>query len=316
MKKTALIFGGPSGEHEVSINSAENIAANLVSTRYDVHKIYIHKNGKWQFFPNDELVDLPGAIAYLAAANFDIAIIAVHGEFGEDGQLQAILDNIRLPYVGSGMTASAVSMDKNISNILYEKAGLAVPGYDVFGKADVQYASLPIVIKPVRGGSSVGTTVVRDKKMLECAINEAFEHDSKIIAQEYIAGREFTCGVIEKENGENFALPPTEIIPQVNIFFDYKAKYSTGGSKEVTPPDLPQENIKELQDLAIKAHVLLGCRGISRSDFIFGNDKWYILETNTLPGMTRTSLVPQEAKAAGIELPQLMDILIQSALNK
>jgi len=316
MKKIALIFGGPSGEHEVSVNSAENIAGNLDLSKYEVHKIFVSKDKKFQFLPDDKKLVLPETIPKIYSLEFNVAIIAIHGEFGEDGQLQAILDSIDLPYVGSDMTASAAAMDKNISNILFEKADLNVPSYIVFSNKEISDLRYPIVIKPVRGGSSVGTVILKDQAGLSKALEEGFRYDDRLMAQEYVFGRELTCGVLENEKGESFALPPTEIIPQKEPFFNYSAKYTPGGSREITPPDLPDQQIEELQGLALKAHNILGCKGISRSDFILSGNKWYILETNTIPGMTKTSLIPQEANAAGINMSKLTDILIQSALNK
>jgi len=220
--------------------------------------------------------------------------------------------------VGSGVVSSAMAMDKEISNILYETNGLRVPRYVVIdgnSKKKDPDIDFPIVVKPVNGGSSVGVSIVRSKKELTKAVSHARKEDDRVMLQEYIKGGEFSCGVLEGRNGEPFALPPTEIIPQTSSFFDYRAKYKVGGSLEITPARLPGAKIKKLQDLALKAHKILGCRGMSRSDFMFKGSKFYILETNTIPGMTETSLLPQAAKAAGIEFPAFLDLMIYVGLR-
>ena len=320
MRKILLIYGGPSGEHEVSLKSADIISRNLDVSKYDVYKVLIHKDETWQFLPDDKKLDLGQAISHISAEHFDAAaFIAVHGLFGEDGRLQALLEGIHLPYTGSSSSVSAIAMDKSASNLVYASAGLMVSSFVTLNITDKLYKietlKFPVIVKPLRGGSSIGLSKVENKDGIKSALDEGFKHDENVIIQEFVKGREITCGVLEDQNGMPFALPPTEIISAEGGLFDYKAKYVSGASKEITPPGLAADKIKEVQDLAVRAHRVLGCSGISRSDFILKDDSWYILETNTIPGMTETSLIPQEAKAAGISPSELLDIVIASALR-
>jgi len=252
---------------------------------------------------------------HLKQRNFDIVFIAMHGAFGEDGRMQALLEWVGLPYTGSRVASSAMAINKEIANTLYSANGMRVPHFSVVDKNIKKYPiSLPVVIKPVNGGSSVGVSVVKTKKELTGAITNALREDDRAMMQEYIQGREFTCGVLEDKNGKPFVLPPTEILPKSSSFFDYKAKYKVGGSLEITPAHLPKAQTKELQKLALRAHRILGCSGMSRSDFILKGKTFFILETNTIPGMTQTSLLPQAAKAAGIDFPALLDLIINAGL--
>jgi D-alanine-D-alanine ligase len=313
--KILLIYGGPSSEHEVSLKSGKMVAAHLDRTKYLVDQVLITKKGLWKFTPKQTL-KLESALKYIGDRKYDVAFIVLHGFFGEDGKIQSVLESIRLPFTGSDMVSSAMAMDKSHSNKVFSRNGLLVPKFQVIDSAGYKLKPTikvkpPFVVKPVDGGSSVGTSIVHHKRHADSALKKSFKIADEAMVQEYIAGREFTCGVIEK-NGKPFSLVPTEIIPK-SSFFDFKAKYAIGGSSEITPPNLPPDKIKEIQSLALKAHLALGCRGMSRSDFILKGSKLYILETNTIPGMTATSLLPQGAKAAGISFPELLDLIIQSA---
>ena len=249
---------------------------------------------------------------------FDFVFIAMHGVFGEDGRIQALLEWINVPYSGSGVLSSAMAMDKGISNDLYRAVGMNVPHYVVFNRNDRKGKynfEIPAVIKPVDGGSSVGVSIAKSKQEFNKALKKAFKENERLMVQQFIKGREFTCGVLEDRKGRAFALPPTEIIPKSSKFFDYKAKYSVGGSQEITPAHLPKMMTKKMQAMALKAHQVLGCRGMSRSDFILKGSTFYILETNTIPGMTQTSLLPQAAKAAGISFSEMLDLIISAGLR-
>lgn len=321
MKRILLIYGGPSGEHEVSLKSADMVNQNLDAAKYDVRKVLIHKDETWQFLPDDKKLRLGEAISHISAEHFDAtAFITVHGSFGEDGRLQAILDSIHVPYTCSDTTASAIAMDKSVSNLIYSATGLPIAPFITLNKNkpeidNIETLKFPVIVKPVRSGSSLGLSKVENKSDMDCALEEGFKYDDNVMVQEFIIGREITCGVLDDENGESFALPPTEIIPAEGKLFDYEAKYVPGASQEITPPNLSADKVKAVQDLAVRAHKALGCSGISRSDFILDGDLWYILETNTIPGMTETSLIPQAAKAAGIGPSELLDMLINSALR-
>ncbi|HEX4103943.1 MAG TPA: D-alanine--D-alanine ligase [Candidatus Paceibacterota bacterium] len=317
--KILVLAGGPSSEHEVSLRTAQMVLKNLDPQKYRASLAVIKKDKKWHFHPGGKPMHIGDAMKRLNPSRFDFVFIAMHGPFGEDGRMQAILEWAGLPYAGSGVVSSAMAMDKGVSNILYKTNGLRVPRYVVLRRgANVKglKIALPVVVKPVNGGSSVGVSIVKAKKELGKALNVAFKEGDRVMLQGYIKGRELTCGVLEDEEGTPFALPPTEIIPKTSSFFDYRAKYKVGGSLEITPARLAEPKLKELQQLALKAHTTLGCRGMSRSDFILRGNKFYILETNTIPGMTETSLLPQAAKVAGIDFPSLLDLMIAGELRK
>lgn len=313
-----VLCGGPSSEHEVSLNTGAMVFKNIDRKQYAPQLAVIQKDGKWKF-GNEKVLDIGAALARIRS-RFDFVFIAMHGAFGEDGRIQALLEWVGVPYGGSGVASSAMAMDKNVSNILYAANGLRVPRYAVLhknimkGKLNLP-VPLPFVVKPRNGGSSVGVSIVTEKAAIKKALAAAFREETEAMVQEYIKGREFTCGVVEGKSGRPFALPPTEIVPRVSGFFDYKAKYEPGGSDEITPPKLPKSKIKELQRMALVAHEALGCRGMSRSDFIMRGSTFYILETNTIPGMTQTSLLPQAARVAGISFSELLHLIIQAGLR-
>lgn len=301
--RIAVLLGGPSAEYEVSLKTGKMVAENLDPERYTAQTILISKRGKW-----------PISLATLKD-NFDLAFIAMHGEYGEDGTIQAVLEHAKIPFTGSGSHASKLGMDKAASARVFAKAGLAVPqGWRIKNRA-VRFGKYPIVIKPADLGSSVGVSIVKTVNELLLAIELAFKHSKSVLAQQFIAGREFTCGVLEID-AKLRALPPTEIIPKASSFFDFAAKYTAGASQEITPPNLPPAKIKRLQQIALKAHKALGCRGFSRTDIIMDKTgKMFVLEINTIPGMTSTSLLPQQAAAAGISFPELLDIIVRGAMR-
>lgn len=288
-------MGGPSAEHEVSLKTGKMIIAHLDKSKYRAKAVVVNKNGKW-----------PITLATLKK-NFDLAFIAMHGEYGEDGTVQALLEKKHIAFTGSGSKASALGMSKQLSMIAFQKAGLCVPGAP---------QQLPLVVKPADRGSSVGVSIVRELPALPAAIARALYASPNILVQEFIAGRELTCGVLAIRGIET-PLPPTEIIPVDAPFFDFNAKYKTGGSREITPPDLPAATIAAVQRVALIAHRAIKAQDMSRTDMIITPDEKIItLEINTIPGMTATSLLPQAAKAAGISFRQLLDCIIESALQR
>jgi len=257
----------------------------------------------------------------------EVVFIAIHGRYGEDGIVQGFLELAGVPYTGSDVLASALAMDKLKSYELFGFHGLKVPRYIHFSHTQwkkekiankiKEQLEFPCVVKPSNCGSSVGITIVREIEDLEKAIGLASSYSANILAQEYIFGSEVTCAVLDEGGDkEPIALPPTQIIPQESEFFDYHAKYTAGATEEITPPRLPAEIIQNIQAIALKAHRIIGCSGMSRTDMIVGDDDIYVLETNTIPGMTETSLYPQAAAAVGISFPELLDKIIQAALNR
>jgi len=308
MKKLrlALLAGGKSGEREVSLKGAAEVAKALNPQKYEVKRY-------------DPATDL----AKLAADSdsLDVAFILLHGPFGEDGTVQGLLDLLSIPYQGSGVLGSAVAMDKNLAKILYRNAGLKIPEWYMAAKEDIDNPSkvlghlgLPMVIKPASQGSSLGMTIARSEEDIARGLQKAFAIDTEVMAEEFISGREITGGVIG--NAELTALPLVEIIPGEEYeFFDYEAKYQPGATKEICPANLEEPLTIRAQNYALTAHRALQLRGYSRTDMIISNDDIYVLETNTIPGMTPTSLLPQAAAAAGLDFSALLDRLIELALE-
>ncbi len=308
-KKTrvTVLMGGPSSEHEVSLATGKMVIKHLDRDKYDILPIVVTKEGKWPI-KIKELKD-----------GCDVVFIAMHGEYGEDGRLQSLLEKFRIPYTGSDSRASKLAMDKKKSATVLIKKGLSCPAFSTLTKKTIKagwpiaHFRLPLVVKPNDRGSSVGTHVIKTLGQLAPAISNAFCFSNNVMVQDFIRGRELTCGVLEIK-GKSTALPPTEIIPKQGKFFDYQSKYVAGASKEITPPKLPKEIIEKIQKTALKAHRSLKCSSYSRTDMILDdNGHLHILEVNTLPGLTRTSLIPQAAKKAGIDFSQLLDIIVNNA---
>lgn len=308
MKKLrlALLAGGKSGEREVSLKGAAEVAKALDPNKYDVKR----------YDPATDLAKLA-----TEAGSLDVAFILLHGPFGEDGTVQGFLDLLAIPYQGSGVLGSAIAMDKNLSKILYRNAGLKVPEWYMAAREDIAnpgkitgQLGLPLVIKPACQGSSLGMSIARSEDAIAEGLKKAFAIDRQVMVEEFITGREITCGVLG--NDELTALPLVEIIPGENYeFFDYEAKYQPGASKEICPADLEAAITTRAQNNALAAHRALQLRGYSRTDMIVSGDDIYVLETNTIPGMTPTSLLPQGAAAAGLDFPALLDRLIELALQ-
>ncbi len=255
------------------------------------------------------------------AKDIDVALIILHGRLGEDGTIQGFLELLGIPYHGSRVLGSAVAMNKILSKRLYAEAGLPVSPYVVLDQLDprgqqevLDHLGLPAVIKPEHEGSSIGLSVVREPAELEPALQKAFQYDRRCLVEKYIAGTEITAGVLGNDTLE--ALPLVEIIPGDGYhFFDYEAKYTPGATNEICPARLSRELTEKAQAYARRAHQALCCRGYSRTDMIVSDGEIYLLETNTIPGMTQTSLFPQAAAAAGISFSSLLDRLIEFALE-
>jgi len=244
----------------------------------------------------------------------DIVFLGLHGETGENGKLQALFDVMGIKYTGSGYLGSALAMNKKIAKRLFSEAGIETPKGAVITKGQAGRApdlALPAIVKPVSGGSSIGVVKAQTREELENAVAEALKNDGEVIVEEFIEGREFSCGIL----GEK-ALPLIEIIPR-DGFYDYEHKYQAGLTKEVCPAELDEKTAKKIQSLALAAHRALGLSVYSRVDFILGHGGGiYCLEANTLPGMTPTSLLPQEANAVGISYEQLCGEIIRLSLKE
>lgn len=320
--KILILSGGRGDERAISLKSGKMIASVMDRKSFSVIEAELTDSLDFIFHPSKKRFSFLEGLRQLQKRRIDCVFPALHGEFGEDGKLQTILELLEIRFVGSGSVASCIAMDKGVSQALFFEAGFHVPATIVMNGVD-DMTSLKkflrkgkkYVVKPLNGGSSVGVLISDRIPLIEKHLRTELKKHRPAVVQEYLHGREFTCGVLEKGNHIPFALVPTEIRPK-SAFFDYTAKYSVGGSEEITPPRLPAARIKELKELAIRAHRLFGCRGMSRSDFILAKGRLYILEINTLPGMTETSLLPQGTSAYGINFSQLLTLLIQQALRK
>ena len=304
--KIALLSGGISSEREVSLNSGQQVYEALDKTRYDIVRY-------------DPQTDLPDLVAN--AGQIDAALVILHGPFGEDGTIQGLLDLLDIPYQGAGVLGSAVAMNKLMAKRLYEQAGLKIPPYCIVRRGPmpelggcIQHLELPIVVKPVEGGSSIGMSIAHSEEELRDAVEEAFSYDKLVLLEKFLEGTEVTGGVIGNDDPE--ALPLIEIVPgKEHAFFNYKAKYTAGETEEICPARISDVHTDMAQACAIRAHEALFCRGYSRTDMIIHQDEIYVLETNTIPGMTATSLFPQAAAKAGMDFTRLLDRLIALSLE-
>ena len=299
------------------------IIQNLSRDKYNVTSAILQKNGLWSMPPRKKRLSPGGALQRIQQRRYDAAFLALHGTFGEDGHMQAMLETIKLLYTGSKLLSSAMAFDKTIANAQFQLHGLHIPASrevrSLQGARKLQswarQLQWRLVVKPVCGGSSVGTILVRQRKEFFPAVTKAMRFDSRVLVQELIVGKEVTCAVLEK-HGQPHALPVTEIIPRQAQFFDYRAKYTPHASEEITPARLSKRQTRIVQQAALTAHKALQCSGLSRSDFLLCGTKCYILEINTLSGMTATSLVPQAAEAGGISFSQLLDLILEAAWSK
>lgn len=301
----ALLAGGWSGERDVSIKSGDTVYKALDKDRYNVTR----------YDPRDDL-----EILIKARKDIDLALILLHGKFGEDGTIQGFLDTLGIPFVGSGVLPSAIAFNKKMAKDIFKKAGLKVIQDEMLYKGKgfsvdhiMDNIGPSTVVKPVSEGSSLGVSICHTREELIEGIEKAFLHSQEVMVESYIQGREVTCGVIGGKELE--ALPIVEIVPeQGHEFFDYQAKYTPGATREICPAIIPMSLKQKAEDCAKKAHRALKCRTWSRTDMIIKGKDIYILEINTIPGMTDNSLVPLAARAAGMSLSQLLDRMIELSL--
>lgn len=303
--KVAVLAGGKSGEREVSITSGEGASNALKEAGFNVTVLDPAEK--------DDLVTLING-------DFDVAFLVLHGKYGEDGTMQGMLELLDIPYTGSGVWSSALAMDKVKSKTYYEKAGLDTPGSVVIEQGtegdtqNILEKFGKVCVKPSQDGSARGVYIVDTVEDFDAAIASIHDSGQDVLVEQYIPGTELTVAVLG--NDDAFALPVIHIVPK-NEFYDYEAKYAPGGSQHICPAPLPDEITAKVQDQAVRAHKALECSGVSRSDFILDNNgKTWILETNTLPGMTATSLLPDAAKAGGISFPELCQKLVEYALER
>lgn len=350
MIQVYLLFGGKSTEHFISLKTGSFIFRTLNKQKYKVKPVLITERGSWlipKIYPsslpqlgvNDTPAIYENEFRKLNIEEFhlpnhldcDVVFLGLHGGNGENGVIQAYLELLGIPYTGSKVLASALAMDKEKSNFVYKAHSLNVANFTIFYKKDFESMNsnqiqerllkfeinFPCFVKPNNGGSSVGSGIARNLQELQVRLKNVFELENKAFVQNLLQGIEVSCGVIEfSENGKFYPRPlyPTQIIPK-SEFFDFEAKYKQGGSEEITPAPISKELMQQVREMSLLAHNVLGCSGYSRTDFIIQNNIPYILETNTLPGMTETSLIPQQARYENLEMEYIFDLLLENALQ-
>jgi D-alanine-D-alanine ligase len=337
-RKIAVLMGGTSAEREVSLSTGRQILNALDPDKYTVYALDTASGQR--FLPTDtmpslsqlrsadgmtEITALPQLPQVSGQDKPDLVFIALHGKGGEDGTVQGMLEVLGLPYTGSGVLASALAMDKAMSKRVLMSVGVLMPQDVTVTKTQTHFSQtdsaglagkmpLPWIVKPSRQGSTIGMTVVEKPPQLKAATDTAFEFDDTVLIEQFITGTEITVPILGNETLE--VLPIVEIVPNSG-FYDYEAKYTPGATDEIVPARITEAIAREARQIAKLCHQTLGCRGMSRTDMIVTADgQIYTLEVNTIPGMTPTSLLPRSAEAAGYSFPQLLDRLIDLALEE
>lgn len=340
--KVVVLMGGKTPEHEVSLVSGREVVRHLNKKKYQVIPVVISRDGlRWQsksvqqiirYSPagvekidhkkrikgGEETLPKGGNLPFKLPSKPDVVFIAIHGPYGEDGTVQGMLELSEIPYIGAGVLTSSLGMNKIMFKKVMRQEKIPVPNDLIFEQKNSQEKvlrkfKLPLVIKPVDQGSSVGVNLVRQKTDLKRALDEAFKYGSKLLVEEYLSGKEVSCGVLGNE--EPMALPVIEILPKKE-FFDYEAKYDETMCEEIVPARITKRLTKKVQDLALRVFKAINCRGFGRVDMIISRNQPFVLEINTIPGLTPVSLFPKEAAAAGISYHQLLDKLIELALEE
>jgi D-alanine-D-alanine ligase len=349
----AVIYGGRSSEHGISVVSAGSVLAALDPERYDVVAVGITPDGGWQLTDTDpamlriadrELPEVPKGVAVVLPPDptrhqlvsvdpgsavrvletVDVVFPVLHGRFGEDGTIQGLLEMAGVPYVGSGVFASAAAMDKGFTKKLLAAAGLPVGDYEVLRRGDsvaaieLAHLGLPVFVKPARAGSSVGISKVTEASALRDAIEFAFGHDDKVLVEAAVPGRELECGVLEDADGRPVASVPAEIrLVRGHDWYDFDAKYLDDACEFDIPPALAGDVIARVQSVACQAYEALDCAGLARVDFFLRPDGELIVnEVNTMPGFTPISMFPRMWAASGVDYPTLVDRLVTAALRR
>lgn len=298
--KIGVIMGGISSEREISLKSGSSIVENINKDKYDVVSIVIDKK--------EDIINKVKGI--------DFALLALHGQFGEDGTVQSVLQTLGIPYSGCGPLSSAMCMDKDVTKSMLKAAGIRTAPWinlkrnDKINFDEINKLGYPVVVKPTHGGSSVATFIVKDKKEIEACVEEAFKWDNEVMIEKFIKGDEITCPVF----GDKM-MPIIAIKPKKGEFFDFTSKYEDGGSEEIVV-ELEKSLHEEVENMALATYSTLKCEVYSRVDMIVTNEGIpYILEVNTLPGMTKNSLIPKSASALNIEFTELIDMIIEDSLK-
>ena len=331
--RVAVLAGGRSSEHEISLASARSVLAALDPSRYETIEIAIGRDGRWELErPSNSLLQgnaietLPviaeSASPAEALGSVDVVVPILHGPFGEDGTVQGLLELAGVPYVGAGVAASALCMDKDLFKAVLRDRGIPVARNTTLRLGDdvANPFGYPVFVKPARLGSSVGITKAHDEEELDAAVALARRHDEKVLVEEFVAGTEVECGVLGNISGNLGPAPIAsvvgEIVPHAE-WYDYDAKYAAGGSDIIVPARIPESTAGRVQELAVDAFVATECEGMARVDFFVREDGEVVVnELNTIPGFTETSVYTRLFEASGIPYANLLDRLIELALER
>src|SRR5919108_3256705 len=319
--RVAVLAGGRSSEHEISLASARSVLESLDPARYDVVTVAIGRDGRWELGSGDgsiaETLPVPASSAPATLGAVDVVLPILHGPFGEDGTVQGLLELAGVAYVGAGVAASALCMDKDLFKKVLRDSGIAVARHVALRSGDAveNPFGYPCFVKPARLGSSVGITKVHDAGELGPAVELAFRHDEKVLIEEFVDGIEVEVGVLG--NREPIASLPGQIVPLGHEWYDYSSKYDEGGMDLVIPPDLPADVIEQVQRVAVEAFVVTDCEGMARVDcFVVGDGEVVVNELNTIPGFTATSVYAKLFEASGIPYDELLRRLIELARER
>jgi D-alanine-D-alanine ligase len=323
--RVAVLVGGRSSEHDISVASARSVLEALDPERYDTVSVEIGRDGRWELGTGDngttaETLPVPTSKVPATLGEVDVVFPVLHGPFGEDGTVQGLLELAGVPYVGAGVLGSALAMDKDVFKAVMRDRGIPVTRNITLrlGDAPRNPFGFPVFVKPARLGSSVGISKARDEEELAAAVALAFQHDEKVLVEEFVDGLEVECGVLGNEHPE--ASLPGEIDSHGFSgadWYDYSAKYEEGGMDLVIPPRLPEETIERVRDLAVRAFVAGECEGMARVDFfVRRGGEVLVNELNTIPGFTATSVYAKLFEASGLPYPKLVDRLVELALER
>lgn len=339
-KRVYVVIGGPSAEYEVSLKTGYEILTHLDKNKYDAKAVFITQSKEFYYSKEYNASIVPedfdnpencgkffGPLSPMASQEIwkecDIAYLALHGEFGEDGKFQGYLDTLGIPYTGSGVFASANGLNKIMSQKIFALHGITVPQSFIYSRttpssvSEIEQAvGYPCFVKCPQSGSSRLMGRAANSEELQALLDEFTPHSEEILIEEYIEGDEYTCPVLEYSAHNPKVLAPILIRPVNSSFFDFTAKYTASECEEIVPAPCSEELTEKIQQIALKAHQILGCEGVTRTDMIERDGTLYTLEINTLPGMTSNSLVPKAFNATGGTFSELLDIMIATALEE
>jgi D-alanine-D-alanine ligase len=325
--RVAVLMGGRSSEHEISLASARSVLESLDPARYDTVRVEIGRDGRWELGPGTrpqlesdgtvaETLPVPAAHVPATLAEVDVVFPVLHGPFGEDGTVQGLLELANVPYVGAGVAASALCMDKDLFKSVLRDQGIPVTRSVTLRELNGFESPFgyPVFVKPARLGSSVGITKARSPDELRSGLELAFRHDEKVLVEEFVPGVEVECSVLG--NQEPVASLPGEIVPNAD-WYDYSAKYDEGGMELIVPPRVPQEAIERVQEVSVQAFRATECEGMARADcFVRDDGEVLVNELNTIPGFTATSVYAKLFEASGVPYENLLERLIALALER